>query len=249
MDGLLLSTLWPAVELHTLIVLLVTGLFAARILYRYTYQPLRPARPPLGISVACCSDTHGKHRNVQVPDADIFIHAGDFTRFGKRVDAEDFNQWLGELPHQHKVVVNGNHEYNADWKAEVKQIVTNATFLCGQEHAVEIRGVDVKMYGTEFFWPMKTPNPYYDQIPEDLDILICHGPVKGYVDGGKGCQTMLSHVERAAPRLVVSGHIHFANGVVQGKGKHSDSTFVNAANAVDNDHHKLRVREGIVVQI
>ena len=26
-------------------------------------------------------------------------------------DAEDFNAWLGELPHAHKVVVEGNHEY------------------------------------------------------------------------------------------------------------------------------------------
>jgi hypothetical protein len=42
-------------------------------------------------------------------------HTGDFTRFGKEEDAIDFNQWLGTLPHTHKLVVNGNHEANAGW--------------------------------------------------------------------------------------------------------------------------------------
>lgn len=28
-------------------------------------------------------------------DADILIHAGDFTHFGKEKDAKDMNAWLG----------------------------------------------------------------------------------------------------------------------------------------------------------
>ena len=43
------------------------------------------------IRVVCCSDTHGNHRKIDIPNGDIFIHAGDFTRFGKLDDALDFN--------------------------------------------------------------------------------------------------------------------------------------------------------------
>jgi hypothetical protein len=39
-------------------------------------------------------------------------HAGDFTMFSESMKAvADFNDWLGELPHRHKIVVPGNHEY------------------------------------------------------------------------------------------------------------------------------------------
>ena len=35
------------------------------------------------------SDTHGMHRKLDMPDGDILVHAGDFTRFSRREDAED----------------------------------------------------------------------------------------------------------------------------------------------------------------
>jgi hypothetical protein len=30
--------------------------------------------------IACVSDTHGWHERIQIPDGDVFIHAGGFTR-------------------------------------------------------------------------------------------------------------------------------------------------------------------------
>lgn len=39
-----------------------------------------PQRPSLGLRVVCVSDTHGRHRNVVVPDGDVLIHAGDSPR-------------------------------------------------------------------------------------------------------------------------------------------------------------------------
>lgn len=44
-------------------------------------------------------------------------------------DVVDFNAWLGELPHRHKVVVEGNHESNAEWAGRASAYLTNATFL------------------------------------------------------------------------------------------------------------------------
>ena len=63
--------------------------------------------PPLGLRLVCVSDTHGRHRNVNVPPGDILIHAGDFTHFGKEKDVVDFNEWLGEQDFKHRIVING----------------------------------------------------------------------------------------------------------------------------------------------
>eukprot|EP00052_Salpingoeca_macrocollata_P006795 m.55959 g.55959 ORF g.55959 m.55959 type:complete len:209 (+) comp15661_c1_seq2:130-756(+) len=184
-----------------------------------------PAREPLGLRCVCISDTHGQHRKLEIPDGDILIHAGDWTHFGKRSDAEDFNAWLGTLPHKHKIVVNGNHESNAPWKKDTKKIFTNATFLL--QESVEVEGVTI--FGAEFCWPTRDGNPYMRQIPAGTDIVVVHGPVKGYVDGNYGCQDALQEVRRVGPRLVVSGHIHEAHGEAEGHG----IKFVNAANCLN----------------
>ena len=86
-------------------------------------------RPPLGKRVVVISDTHGKHSDLAIPDGDILIHAGDFTRFGKEEDAVDFNEWLGKLSHRHKIIIEGNHEANAPWKDRAYELLSNATFL------------------------------------------------------------------------------------------------------------------------
>lgn len=44
------------------------------------------------------SDTHSltTHIKYEIPDGDIFIHAGDFTRCGKLDEVVDFNNWIGK---------------------------------------------------------------------------------------------------------------------------------------------------------
>merc|ERR1719231_1515224 len=74
--------------------------------------------------------------------------------------------------------------------------------------------VSLRLYGTNFCWPMRSRNPVYDAVTDEIvDVLIAHGPVKGYADGGKGCDELLRLCQRLRPRLVVGGHIHFAHGV------------------------------------
>ena len=71
---------------------------------------------PVGIlsnpmRIVCISDTHERHEEIAVPPGDILIHAGDMTWQGERKPIEDFNAWLGTLPHRHKIVVAGNHDF------------------------------------------------------------------------------------------------------------------------------------------
>jgi hypothetical protein len=57
-------------------------------------------------------------------------------------------------------------------------------------------GRSVTVFGTDFFWPARGDNPYYNQIPEGVDIVISHGPCAGYVDGGKGCEALLERIKQ-----------------------------------------------------
>jgi len=61
----------------------------------------------------CFSDTHSLHghfKKEQIPEADVMIHAGDFSDVGKEKDIISFNQWLESLPYKHKIVIAGNHD-------------------------------------------------------------------------------------------------------------------------------------------
>lgn len=197
-----------------------------------------------GLKVVMVSDTHNKHRDVEVPEGDILIHAGDFTRYGKIEDAIDTNEWLGTLTHKHKIVINGNHESNAPWKRDVRSIMSNATVLIDESVEIDTpSGEKLIIYGTNFTWPMPAGeiNPCYEAIPYNAGIIISHGPPSGYVDGDRGCPVFTRRCQNIASsqlkkgklmlRLVVCGHIHFAHGRQTGSTLSGVSgvEFVNAA--------------------
>jgi len=178
----------------------------------------------LGMKIVCISDSHNHHRELKVPDGELLIHAGDFTYFGKEEHVSDFNAWLGELPHPNKIVVAGNHE--SGLKRMLPKIpITNATLL--NQSGVVVNGL--KIFGTDFFWPAPSGNPYFDQIPDDTDILISHGPPKGYFDDGYGCPSLLDRVKIVKPKLHVFGHIHQGHGMGNGQDELKNTIFVNAA--------------------
>ncbi|KAK0615086.1 Metallo-dependent phosphatase-like protein [Bombardia bombarda] len=52
------------------------------------------------------------------------------------------------------------------------------------------------------------------EIPEDVDILITHGPPKAHLDlMGLGCEHLLREVWRVKPKLHVFGHVHAGYGL------------------------------------
>mmetsp|Transcript_2597 Transcript_2597/g.3926 ORF Transcript_2597/g.3926 Transcript_2597/m.3926 type:complete len:232 (-) Transcript_2597:24-719(-) len=189
------------------------------------------------MKIVIISDTHNDHESMTIPDGDVLIHAGDWTNFGRIEHAHSFNEWLGTMPHRHKIVVNGNHENNAPWKASVRSIVSNAIFLKQESIIIENEhGKRLKIFGTDFFWPMleeSSPNPFLDQIENDVDILVTHGPAHGFVDGKRGCSSLTrkcAHLRRNGKlRVVISGHIHGAYGICEGTGECEGIKFINAS--------------------
>lgn len=59
----------------------------------------RPASGPAPgkARIVVMSDTHSltHHIKFDIPDGDIFIHAGDFTKCGGKSEVLEFNSWIG----------------------------------------------------------------------------------------------------------------------------------------------------------
>ncbi len=65
----------------------------------------------LSMRIVCLSDTHNQHRNLDVPPGDILIHAGDSTFQGTLSEVSGFLRWINYLPHPHKILIAGNHDW------------------------------------------------------------------------------------------------------------------------------------------
>lgn len=63
-------------------------------------------------SIFAFSDTHGRHRELRVPEgADIVICAGDALEDDlKGGEYDDFLEWFGSVDAKWKFFVPGNHE-------------------------------------------------------------------------------------------------------------------------------------------
>jgi Icc-related predicted phosphoesterase len=189
------------------------------------------------VQLVLLSDTHELHREIDIPYGDILIHAGDFTMFSKNLDAIlDFNAWLGELPHRHKIVVPGNHEFFLEANPTKRSLLSNAIVLINE--AVEVHGLKIwgspvtPLYGGAFgLNSAEDRKRLYAEIPKDTDILITHGPPYGILDFSAGselhagCRELFDAVLRVRPKLHLFGHVHGARGIFQT----NDTTFVNAA--------------------
>jgi hypothetical protein len=62
--------------------------------------------------IVAVADTHTFQDDLRViPDGDVFIHAGDLCRSGRLDELRTVAAWLQALPHRHKVVIAGNHDW------------------------------------------------------------------------------------------------------------------------------------------
>jgi len=174
------------------------------------------------------SDTHGKHRELQLPQGDILIHAGDFSMIGEEETVKDFNLWLGEQSFKHKLVQAGNHDlgFERDSK-KFESMLTNCRYL--RDETINIEGL--KMFFSPYtpffssdYWVfqkhgMIALKEHWKQIPENLDLLVTHGPPSYILDRtleGKHAGDVLL-LERLyelkyPPVIHCFGHIHEGYG-------------------------------------
>lgn len=191
--------------------------------------------------IVAVADTHLFHSELTVPGGDLFVHAGDMCRSGELAELAVAAQWISSLPHRHKIIIAGNH----DWA--FLQTPTEARALFGrdviylQDSAAQVDGV--QFWGSPWQpeyndWAWNLPRgpalaAKWALIPEGTAVLLTHGPPAGIGDrygshgysGGdrSGCEDLRARVLRVAPRLHLFGHIHQDGGLWQ----QGQTTFAN----------------------
>ena len=181
------------------------------------------------MKLVCISDTHGKHESVTVPDGDVLVHAGDSTNMGYEFEIERFLRWYGAMPHEHKILIAGNH----DWCFEnnptlYANMCASHCVIYLQDQATIIDGV--KFYGSpwqpEFCgWAFNLERGpalagCWAEIPDDTQVLITHGPRWGALDllyhGERvGCADLAKRIETLTLKAHVFGHVHCCYGRVK----------------------------------
>lgn len=166
------------------------------------------------MKLVCVSDTHGRLLE-NLPDGDVFIHAGDFSD-GSSNFLPQFDQWLDTLPYKHKIVIAGNHDFCAG-------PLRNAHYLCNE--TVTIDGV--KFYGSPytprignfvFDYPRNSSEAYLNwlTISVDADVVITHGPAYGIGDKvgleHVGCKKLRERLNWIDFTYHIFGHVHEGYG-------------------------------------
>ncbi len=205
--------------------------------------------------IVCISDTHNANGQIEIPEGDLLIHSGDATITGTTEEIRRFNRWFSVLPHKCKIFVAGNHDWLFEREKSAARMLLDDGIIYLQDEAVEIDGL--KIYGPPwqprfFDWAfnlMRGPElaEKWVLIPDDIDILITHGPPHGILDEvprkfgveNTGCEELRKRVDEIAQlgrlKLHVFGHIHCGYGVAE----HSGVRFVNASTC-DEDYRPIQ---------
>ena len=190
------------------------------------------------------SDTHTKHKHItgDLKGGDLLLHAGDFMNSGYNpMEAMEFFNWFDVIDnYDHKVFIAGNHDrWMQDKPEEALGILTGyKTIDYLQDDWITVGDSDphdpnvqtVKIWGSpwqpEFYnWAFNLPRngeelkAVWDMIPEDVDIVITHGPAWGFLDDVEGnrnvhlgCELLAERIKQIKPKIHICGHIHTGYG-------------------------------------
>ena len=141
------------------------------------------------LKLVLMSDTHMRHDSHPIPAGDIFLHAGDLTHRGRPKNLAICDDWFGTLPHRHRVLVAGNHDFLFQLHPEAaRALIRNATYLEDSETTIE----DLRVWGTpwqpwflDWAFNLKTEEELAEKwalMPDGIDILVSHSPPYGIGD-------------------------------------------------------------------
>jgi predicted phosphodiesterase len=184
------------------------------------------------------------------------LHGGDFSNTGELEQVEGLNSWLKAYPAKHKVVIAGNHditfhkEYYEETGAprfhrsppgpydcdKARPLLRDCIYL--EDSSVEVCGYLI--HGSPWQpafcdWAFNLPRgealrEKWSQIPESVDILMTHGPPKGFcdrtTDGFRaGCEDLLAAIQQRSVSVSLFGHIHEGYGC----GTDNVTLYINAS--------------------
>lgn len=186
-----------------------------------TQQEINPK-----VSVTVVSDLHNRYKQLTLPDSDLLVICGDTTALGRFKEVLALNKWLGKIKDKFDqiLLIAGNHDYFFENRSnlEISKYLTNAKYLCNDFFEYKGKCIWGSPYTPIFLrWAFmmddKKLKRNWKQMPEELDLLITHGPAYGVLDRAQGKHLGDPHLYEAIqlkkPRYHVCGHIHEGYGI------------------------------------
>ena len=188
------------------------------------------------MTVLHISDTHAFHGLYPMnrfEGIDLVIHSGDCSNYmdpyRNEQEVRNFIEWYKTVPVANKIYVAGNHDTSIERGLVTRADFTENGIIYLENEGIEIDGLKIwgsphtPTFGNWAF--MKARHKLYkvwDNIPDDTDILIVHGPPKGILDLSTdrhhnlemcGCNSLRKRVEKMNLKLMCFGHIHNSEGI------------------------------------
>ena len=180
------------------------------------------------MKVTAISDLHGCLPNL--PGGDLLIVGGDLTARDRESEYNTFLFWLSDQEYNHKIVVAGNHDmmiFRNECYVEhpvCKNIIylensgfeINGKFIWGSPNTMLFDGINPAC--TAFCVDGEEDMAkIYNQIPEKVDILVCHSPAYCILDRTRhglnvGSRSLYDRLLEIKPRYFICGHIHEDGG-------------------------------------
>lgn len=196
----------------------------------------------------------------------MIIHCGDFTNdrdpYKNEYEAYKFLDWFAGLDIEYKILICGNHDTSI-WAGLVDPRKWPITYL---EHE-EINICGLKIFGSPytpqygdwaFMYKRNRGELYWRTIPDDTNLVVTHGPAKGFLDLAQdienrknivqvGCKALANRIEAIQPKYHMFGHIHDMGGLYNyGVYKRNKTTYVNASCL---RHHNMDMNPGHIIEI
>jgi Icc-related predicted phosphoesterase len=210
------------------------------------------------------SDTHTYHDLLEIPsNIDMVIHSGDCSNprdpYSNEPEVRNFIDWFKTLPIKHKIYVAGNHDTSIEKRLVTKKDFEDYNIIYLENDYITIEGI--KIFGSPHtpqfgYWAFMKDrskiNRVWENVDNDVDIFVVHGPPKGILDLSYsregvleycGCNALKKHIlNRIKPKLCLFGHIHNTEDIINaGTLKLSDYTtiFSNGSVVTDRKFGKL----------
>lgn len=182
------------------------------------------------------SDSHTYHNLLEIPpNIDMVIHSGDCSNprdpYTNELEVRDFIHWFKSLPIKHKIYVAGNHDTSIEKGLITKKDFEAYNIIYLENDYVIIEGF--KIFGSphtpqfgnwSFMKDRSKINKVWEQVDDDVDIFVVHGPPKGILDLSYsregvlefcGCNALKKHIlGRIKPKLCLFGHIHNTEDII-----------------------------------
>lgn len=168
------------------------------------------------------SDTHNDHNMLQIPSADIAIHAGDACIKGNYTEVRSFLEWYVKQPFKYKIYVPGNHDAKMYTHPELQSLAREYGIYVLFNDLIEIEGISIYGNATTFpsedridaesdLWDNK--DTVWNNMPHNCDIVVTHIPPKNILDEADrgahiGCSYLRDEVSIKKPKIHIFGHCH-----------------------------------------